>query len=299
MSTWQKTGDSVFNFPVNVTDGRHVQRERAIRKAERRGRGDIKYTIWLLQYCSGTSPVVFYSSTLYISSAVSQHQLLHILQIQRQKMFFMWGLFFQMLHRRNWTRETEPFWFKPVKRYKSASVLNNLTTVHYACIQTTELRRIKRMWVENIYVWVSACVSVGRIKQPDAWEELRQSLPLCKLARVSKWHRYVEMSNWENGRGCIRDSCQRPKQAAGRTSRVSCCFLWRLSVLLEGCGGYKAVRTWRRRYFILKTISNTLSAVDEFDPVNLSRRLNKCSCNGALICKISIMLNSIRHKSSD
>lgn len=104
-------------------------------------------------------PVVFYSSTLYISAAVSQHQLLHILQIQRQKMFFMWGLFFQMLHRRNWTRETEPFWFKPVKRYQSASVLNNVTTVHYACIQTTELRRIKRMWVQNICLSVCVCFS--------------------------------------------------------------------------------------------------------------------------------------------
>lgn len=208
-------------------------------------------------------------------------------------MFFMWGLY--MLHRRNWTRETEPFWFILVKRYKYASVLNNLTTVHYTCIQTTELRRIKRMWVENICLSVCVCFS-GKNKTTRC---MRGTSTVATTVQTSSCVQMASLCGNEQLRersGLHLRQLPTAETSSGKNKQSF--LLLPVKVICAAGRLWRAVRTWRRRYFILKTISNTLSAVDEFDPVNLSRWLNKCSCNRALICKIS-MLNSIRHKTSD
>lgn len=263
MSTWQKTGDSVFNFPVNVTDGRRVQRERAIRTAERRGRDFFDFSSTAVgPRLSCFTPALFTSVLLSVNTSCFTS-----FRFKDRKCFSCEVYFSKCFIV---VTEPERRSLFDSNQWKGTKVrLYWTTTVHDTCIQTTELRRIKK---KNICLSVCVCFS-GKNKTTRC---MRGASTVATTVQTSSCVQMASLcGNEQLGErsGCIRDSCRRPKQAAGRTSRVSCCFLWRLSVLLEGCGGYKAVRTWRRRSFILKTISNTLSAVDEFDPVNLSRWL--------------------------
>ena len=71
--------------------------------------------------------------------------------------------------------------------------------------------------------------------------------------------------NWENGRGFIRDICQRRKQTAGRTNRVSC---WMLLKVICAAGRRRRLKGRVHMKMMLLAQEyfcslNTISAVDK------------------------------------